>query len=158
MADIVFSRALVHHLEDLTAFAQEAVRLVRPGGSIIIQDRTMDDVAKPADPRHLRGYFFELFPRLFEVERTRRPEETEMAEALQVAANAEVDVRRLWEVRTMHESRQHVLADIGARKGRSILHDLDGDELEALVGHIAGRLPDGHIWEMDSWTLWIAHV
>src|SRR4051794_35653601 len=71
-ADVVFARALIHHLTDLGAFAREAARLLRPGGVLLVQDRTPDDVALPGSRNHPRGWFFEVFPRLLDVENGRR--------------------------------------------------------------------------------------
>ena len=71
--DIVFERALIHHLDDLGACFAEAHRLLGAGGRLIIKGRTPDDVALPGSPEHLRGYIFACFPRLLAVEAGRRP-------------------------------------------------------------------------------------
>src|SRR4051795_4431315 len=42
VADVVFERALIHHVPDLGAVAGEAARLLRRGGTVLIQDRTPD--------------------------------------------------------------------------------------------------------------------
>lgn len=157
-ADVVFARALVHHVGDLAAFAQEAVRIARPGGRIIIQDRTMEDVAQPPSSTHLRGYFFELFPRLLETERSRRPDQAAMSEALSTAGGHPVGIQRLWEVRAEHATCESLLSDLRSRKGRSILHELHDDELDALVSHVADRVPESDIQESDRWTLWTTGV
>ncbi|WP_448630941.1 class I SAM-dependent methyltransferase [Cellulomonas soli] len=60
--DIVFARALVHHVPDLRPVVAEARRLLRPGGHYLVQDRTMEDVDQPGSPDHPRGWFFEAFP------------------------------------------------------------------------------------------------
>lgn len=44
-ADIVFERALVHHVPDLVAVAAEAARVLRPGGTLLVQDRSAEDSA-----------------------------------------------------------------------------------------------------------------
>ena len=153
-AEVVFARALVHHVEDLFAFAHEAARIVRPGGHIIIQDRTIDDVEQPASSEHLRGYFFELFPRLLEIERSRRPDPSTMADTLRAVSGHPVQIQQLWEVRATHSSQEGLLRDLRSRKGRSILHELDDDALDSLATHIAGRVPQSGIQESDRWTLW----
>src|SRR3954470_601792 len=71
--NVVFERALIHHLKDYKACFAEAHRVLVPGGSLIVQDRTPDDVELPGSPEHVRGYFFERFPRLLAVELARRP-------------------------------------------------------------------------------------
>ena len=50
-ADVVFERALVHHIADLGPLIAEARRLLRPGGTYLVQDRTPDDVAVPGSAR-----------------------------------------------------------------------------------------------------------
>ncbi|WP_344640396.1 class I SAM-dependent methyltransferase [Kitasatospora cystarginea] len=65
-ADIVFERALVHHLDDLPTAFREARRVLAPGGTLIVQDRTIEDVRRPGSADHLRGWFFEFFPGLLE--------------------------------------------------------------------------------------------
>ena len=54
--DIVFERALIHHLQGCywPCFA-EAQRVLAPGGTLIVQDRTPDDVDLPGSAEHLRG-------------------------------------------------------------------------------------------------------
>src|SRR5262245_2640825 len=46
-ADIVFQRALIHHLRDYEPCFAEAWRVLAPGGTLIVQDRTPDDVRLP---------------------------------------------------------------------------------------------------------------
>src|SRR5260370_29979740 len=70
---IVFHRALIHHLRGYEACFAEARRVLVPGGRLIVQDRTPADVELPGSPEHLRGYFFERFPRLLAVETGRPP-------------------------------------------------------------------------------------
>ncbi|GAB3192227.1 class I SAM-dependent methyltransferase [Nesterenkonia suensis] len=162
-ADIVFSRALVHHLEDLSAFTREARRLLRPGGTLIIQDRTLDDVDQPADvdlpggARHLRGWFFQEFPRLRELEAARRPDVVALRQALQ-DCGAQVETSTVWEVRAEHPDREALIADLAGRTGRSILHELDDVELAHLVSVVRASLPEGPVIEADRWTLWTAEA
>ena len=155
-ADVVFERALVAHTPDLAAVAVEALRVLRPGGTYLVQDRTSDDVGQPASVTHPRGWFFEVFPRLLEVERQRRPHPALLAAALGGAGFEAVSATSLWEVRRRYEDRDAYLAEIGARTGRSILHELDDDELDHLVDQLRRRLPGGPLVERDRWTVWSA--
>ncbi|GAA3707290.1 class I SAM-dependent methyltransferase [Zhihengliuella alba] len=155
--DAVLQRALIHHVADLRAVFAEARRILRPGGSLIVQDRTMADVARPGSPEHPRGYFFERYPRLLEVERARRPR----AEGLQAAlAEAGFDVVRqhaLAEVRREYASVDELAGDLRSRTGRSILHELDDAELADLVDFVASKYPDAaRPRETDHWTVWTA--
>ncbi len=152
--DVVFERALVHHVPDLGAVVAEARRLLRPGGRYVVQDRTADDVRQPAGPRHPRGYLFEVFPRLLEVELARRPDPAALGAAMR-GAGFEVTTQALWELRAVHPDRDAYLAEIRLRKGRSILHELDDCEITRLVDVLADRLPAGEpVVGTDRWTLW----
>jgi ubiquinone/menaquinone biosynthesis C-methylase UbiE len=153
-ADLVFERALVHHVPDLGAAATEAFRLLRPGGVLLIQDRTPDDVARPGSATHPRGWLFEVFPRLLEVENGRRPVASVVADELTSAGFGEVTTTSLWEVRRRYADREDYLVEIAARTGRSILHELTDDELAHLVEELRCRLPAGPLVEQDRWTIW----
>jgi ubiquinone/menaquinone biosynthesis C-methylase UbiE len=155
-ADVVFERALVHHIADLGPVVAEARRLLRPGGSYLVQDRTPDDVAVPGSPEHPRGWFFEVFPRLLEIENGRRRSADAVAGELVAAGFSDVTTSSLWEVRRRYASREDYLAEIRTRTGRSILHDLDDADLDHLVTELRRRLPDGPLVEQDRWTVWSA--
>lgn len=102
--DIVFERALVHHLPDLDAAFAEAARILVPGGTLIVQDRTMEDVQAPASPEHLRGYFFEVFPRLLDFERGRRPDREAVEAAMRRSGFTDVTATILAEPRRTYGS------------------------------------------------------
>lgn len=157
-ADVVFERALVHHVPDLGAVVAEAVRLLRPGGAYVVQDRTMDDVRLPGSPRHPRGYLVERFPRLLEVEGRRRPDAAGLA-ALLRAEGLDVRTSTVWETRAVHPDRETYLQEIRERRGRSVLHELDDAEIGLLVDLLAERLPAGApVREADRWTLWVGRA
>ncbi|MGY2076036.1 class I SAM-dependent methyltransferase [Blastococcus sp. SYSU DS0828] len=155
-ADVVFERALVHHTPDPSAVAAEAFRLLRPGGTYLVQDRTADDVAQPGSPGHPRGWLFEVFPRLLDVEDRRRPDPVEFLATLTAAGFGDVGTTSLWEVRRRYPGPESYLAEITARTGRSILHELTDGELAELVQALRTRLPDGPLEEADRWTVWSA--
>jgi SAM-dependent methyltransferase len=155
-ADVVFERALIHHVPDLGAVAAEAARLLRPGGVLLVQDRTPEDVAQPGSLAHPRGWLFEIFPRLLEVEKGRRPTADAVSKALTADGFDHVATTSLWEIRRRYADREDYLAEIASRTGRSILHELDDVELARLVEELRGRVPDGPLVEQDRWTLWRA--
>jgi ubiquinone/menaquinone biosynthesis C-methylase UbiE len=159
-ADIVFERALIHHLDrdQLGRCAAEAYRLLRPTGCYLIQDRTMEDIRQPASPTHLRGYVFQRFPRLFEVEARRRPDTPLVKAALGHAGFAKVEAKVLWETRKTYHDFAGLAEDLRARRGRSILHELNDSELDELI-HYIGRRIQFHvpIIDRDRWTVWLAH-
>ncbi|HLR44881.1 MAG TPA: class I SAM-dependent methyltransferase [Brevibacterium sp.] len=160
-ADLVLQRALIHHLADPSVAFAEARRILKPGGTLLVQDRTMADVMVPASAQHLRGWFFELFPRLVDVEAARRPSGDEVDAWLREAGLAVVGHHRLSERRSTYANLQELNADLRARTGRSILHELTDEELTRLVdeicGNIADSVSDGEpIHEIDHWTVWEA--
>lgn len=153
--DIVFERALIHHLTDYSACFREARRLLRTGGNYIIQDRTPDDVRLAGSPDHLRGYFFECFPKLLDTEMGRRPTESAVSGVLQDAGFKPPQVITVWETRKHYQTFQELSKDLLGRTGRSILHNLTDRELTQLVDFIGQRIaPDTSITERDRWTIW----
>jgi SAM-dependent methyltransferase len=155
-ADVVFERALVHHTPDLAAVVAEARRLLRPGGVHLVQDRSRADSSQPGSASHPRGWFFEVFPHLTDVEDGRRPSPERLGQVLGAGGFSNVSTTSLWEVRRRHDDREDYLAEIARRTGRSILHHLTDAELEHLVVQLRRRLPAGPVIEQDRWTLWRA--
>lgn len=156
LADIVFARALVHHLPDASALATEMFRLLRPGGIAIVQDRTSEDATLAGSPTNPRGYLFDVFPRLTEVEGRRRHDVDDVVAAFAGAGFTDVATQPLWETRRRYENSEQYLTEIAGRTGRSILHELSDVELAELVEYLRGRLAPGELIERDRWTLWTA--
>ncbi|WP_088318987.1 bifunctional 2-polyprenyl-6-hydroxyphenol methylase/3-demethylubiquinol 3-O-methyltransferase UbiG [Kineosporia sp. R_H_3] len=155
-ADLVLSRAVVHHLADLDGFAREAYRLLAPGGRLVVQDRTPADVDEPGGPDHLRGYLLEAFPRLRAVEAGRRPSAAALTEVLRRNGFDPVTTSSLHEVRRVHTGVEAYATELRARTGRSILHELDDAELDGFCATLRATLPPGPVVERDRWTLWHA--
>jgi SAM-dependent methyltransferase len=154
-ADIVFERALIHHLKDYDACCREAARLLIKGGRMIIQDRTPEDVSLPGSPEHIRGYFFECFPRLLETEKARRPTNQAVEGALGSSGFGGLQTVTVWETRRRYDDFRGLAADLKGRVGRSILHALGDAELNELVDFIGQRLPANvPVVEKDRWTIW----
>jgi hypothetical protein len=116
----------------------------------------MDDVAQPGTADHPRGWLFDLFPRLIDVENGRRADSAQVGAALTAAGFGHITTTTLWEVRRRYADREDYLSEIAARTGRSILHDLSNDDLAGLVEELRRRIPDGPLVERDRWTLWRA--
>lgn len=155
--DLVFQRALVHHLQETTPAFEEARRLLVPGGTLMIQDRTMADVLTPGSTEHLRGYFFERFPRLANFESKRRPEAETIEIALRTAGFSEVETRSIAERRRTYNDISELVMDLSARTGRSILHELSDQELQNLIDYIVGKFNGKEsVDEIDHWTIWTA--
>ncbi|HEY7023100.1 MAG TPA: class I SAM-dependent methyltransferase [Ktedonobacterales bacterium] len=154
-ADLVYERALLHHLADLPACAAEAYRLLAPGGLYLAQDRTPDDIQLPATTEHLRAYFHERYPRLLEVELRRRPRSEDVLAALRGASLAQIETRSIWETRRVYATFDELADDLRQRVDRSILHELSDAELADLIEYIRKRLPEqGPYPDVSRWTLW----
>jgi ubiquinone/menaquinone biosynthesis C-methylase UbiE len=154
-ADIVYERALLHHVADIPAAVCEAYRLLAPGGLYLAQERTPDDLRIPGAPNHIRAYFHERFPRLLDVELRRRPSSATMRDALAGAGFADVRQSAFWEVRRVYRDAEEMAADLVARTDRSILHELGDAELAELIAYVRERVPSsGPITDSSRWTLW----
>lgn len=156
-ADIVFARALIHHLHDLEAFFAEVSRLLVSGGICLVQDRTLEDVRLPGTSSHIRGFFFESFPRLMEKEQGRRPDAATVKKAMNDNGLITGDAWPVWEVRRVYEQWADLETDLLARTGRSLLHELSEEELGQMVAYIKGKMAgEEQIVEQDRWTFWIS--
>lgn len=160
--DLVLLRAVIHHFsaEKTAEVFKESHRLLRPGGWIVVQDRTPEDCRLPGGPDHLRGYLFERFPRLMEEENRRRPHLHGLERSLQEAGFHMVKTRRFWETRKVFLNFRELEKDFLGRIGRSILHRLSDEELRSLVGFTKEELTRQGVTapfpDRDRWTLWIA--
>jgi ubiquinone/menaquinone biosynthesis C-methylase UbiE len=158
--DVILERALIHHLnqEDLAACFAEALRTLKPGGKLIIQDRTPEDCLLAGSQTNIRGYFFERYPRLIPIEVERRYTNPMVLDALHQAGFRLIEKRQLWETRQFYDNFVALEQELKARTGRSILHELTDEELSDLTQYIRRRL-DGDkqtIVEQDRWTIWSA--
>ncbi|MEQ2528318.1 class I SAM-dependent methyltransferase [Robertmurraya yapensis] len=155
--DFLLERALIHHLDDLSGCFEEAYRLLKNNGYLIIQDRTPEDCLLKGDASHIRGYFFEQFPKLIEKETNRRHQIKKVREMLRDSGFREIQEFKLWETRKVYAHKTKLLEDLRDRTGRSILHELNDIELESLINFIDGQIPNENtIVEKDRWTIWKA--
>ncbi len=157
--DVILERALIHHLQQdyLPACFTEVYRLLKPGGTLIIQDRTAEDCLRPGSNTYIRGYFFERYPKLIEKEIARRHENKPILQALLHAGFQGVNEEKLWETRATYPDLDALSQDLLARTGRSILHELTDEELLDLVSYIREQLRgQTEIVEQDRWTIWSA--
>lgn len=158
--DLILQRALIHHLTELDRCFHEAYRLLSPGGLLMIQDRTPEDCLLPGSSSHIRGYFFEKFPRLAAKEISRRHDGTQVRTALEQAGFERIREASLWEIRQQYTDVQELREDLLSRKGRSILHELNEGELVQLADYVEKKLAtvSGRpIVEQDRWTIWLAN-
>lgn len=157
---IVLERALIHHLqtEELKDCFTEALRILKPGSTLIVQDRTPEDCLLPGSQTNIRGYFFARYPRLAKIDVARRHTNATVQTALHEAGFRQVEKRQLWETRQIYANFAALEEDLKTRAGRSILHELSDDELKDLIDYIHRQLEsdDQTIVEQDRWTLWSA--
>lgn len=160
--DVILERALIHHInakDDLKACFAEAYRLLKAGGTFVVQDRTGEDCLLQGSRKHIRGYFFSYFPRLANKEIARRHSSEAVQNALRQVGFQQIEERKLWETRKTYSSVDGLKEDLLSRAGRSILHDLTDGEVEELANHVQRQLADSpqkHIIEQDRWTIWSA--
>jgi SAM-dependent methyltransferase len=157
-ADIVFQRALVHHLgpQAKESNAAEVMRLLREGGLFAAQDRTIEDALSAAPEHWIRATLFEVFPRLVNFEEARRPSRQEYSNILAKAGFVRIKDLRYDEVRKTYSSFDALRDEILCRKGKSILFELTDSELERYCEHLRSRAPSGPLVERDLWTVWLA--
>ncbi|MEX6156193.1 class I SAM-dependent methyltransferase [Providencia manganoxydans] len=155
--DIVFERALIHHLTDYQSNFKEVHRILADNGYFIIQDRTLENITLPGDERHLRGFFFECFPRLIDIEAKRRPTQMQVEDALEKSGFELISSQTFCEPRQVYHSFNALEKDIQERTGRSILYELDDDEIALLIKKLKLHLSDQTtILEQDYWNIWLA--
>ncbi|WP_127533801.1 class I SAM-dependent methyltransferase [Paenibacillus kobensis] len=156
--DVVLERALIHHLPELSPCFNEAYRLLDVGGTLIVQDRTPEDCLLAGSSNHIRGYLFEKFPSLAQVEADRRHASHSVIEALKAAGFRRVDEFQFWETRRVYAHFDLLADDLLKRTGRSILHEISDEELKELVEYIRKQLgvQAAPIVEQDRWTVWKA--
>jgi len=157
---IVLEHALIHHLqaEELRDCFAEALRILKPGSTLIVQDRTPEDCLLPGSNTHIRGYFFDRYPRLAQIEVARRHTNATVQNALREAGFRIIEKRQLWETRQIYIDFAALESDLKARTGRSILHELSDNELQDLITYIHSQLESDTqpIVEQDHWTIWSA--
>lgn len=80
-----------------------------------------------------------------------------MTESLQEVGFQEISELKLWETRQVYTNKEQLLADLQGRVGRSLLHELNDNQLSTLLEDIRNAITtEGSIMEKDRWTIWIA--
>jgi ubiquinone/menaquinone biosynthesis C-methylase UbiE len=156
--DLAFERALIHHLTIVQQQknANEVYRILRPGGTAIIQDRTFEDVLSAKPAFWIRSTLFELFPSLVEFERSRRPNAEAYTCVLQEAGFSEVNREIFIETRKTHSDFALLRSEILQRKGKSILFELTDPELDDYCNKLVEKSQSKKLAECDQWSIWSA--
>ncbi|MFP4910680.1 hypothetical protein [Providencia hangzhouensis] len=117
----------------------------------------MENVTLPGGEQHLRGFFFECFPKLIDVEAKRRPTQKQVETELQQNGFKLVSSQVFCETRRIYDNFSSLEQDISARTGRSILHELDDNQITFLVNTLRHHLSHlSPIIEQDYWHIWVA--
>lgn len=152
--DVILMRALTHHFTDLSPLLHEARRVLRSNGQLIIQNRTEKDCFLPGSAQHVRGYLYERFPHLKQVEIDRRHSSTHMHKVLTTAGFHSMTEQTFWEVRARYPNFNAFASAMRSRHGRSILHKLCDEELESFIHYVRNETGDVAIEDQDRWTVW----
>ena len=156
MFDNVVERALIHHFVSLDRNFREVFRVLKPHGTLWLQDRTVEDALQPPSEEHIRGFYMIFDKKLRDTEVERRRHEGAIVGALQSAGFRDVRCEKVHELRKTFQSPEELREEILTRRGRSILHGLDDQALEQLADFVLERISNWPVNERDTWTVWVA--
>jgi ubiquinone/menaquinone biosynthesis C-methylase UbiE len=154
IADLVVERAVIHHMSSLDENFAEILRVLKPGGSVWVQDRTHSDLLRRPSVHHLRGYYLQYFPQLKELELRRRYDLDVVLTCLTDAGFRRVRAVKLVETRKVFQNAVELREEIVSRRGRSVLHALSDAELEYLATRTVEHIRRWPVVERDRWTVW----
>lgn len=156
--DIVFERALIHHLTatERGSNLDELKRILRRSGTLAIQDRTFEDVVSDSPNHWIRATLFKCFPKLLEFEKSRRPTKSNYSALVKSKNFSETDTITFSEVRKVYTVFEDLEEEILTRKGKSILFELNDRELQRYCSSLRKISLDKKLEEIDKWTIWIA--
>jgi ubiquinone/menaquinone biosynthesis C-methylase UbiE len=154
--DNVVERALIHHFVSLDRNFHEVLRVLKPHGTLWLQDRTVEDALQPPSEEHLRGFYMIFDERLRNTEIERRRHGEDIVGALRSLGFRDIWSEKVHELRKVYQSPEELREEIVTRRGRSILHGLDDQELEQLADFVLGQISNWPVHERDTWTVWVA--
>lgn len=155
-ADIVFIRAVLHHLDDHEAFATEAARLLRPGGKLIIQDWTKANHDHDGSNAYPIGHQMDLLPNIREHRDGHALSAAEVYAILEDAGLDDVREREAWEIRYTYPSAKEYIATLEDGKERRFLRHNTEDEILDMIDGLRDLLGPGEVIDQDHWTIWTA--
>lgn len=154
--DNVVERALIHHFVHLDRNFHEVFRVLKPHGTLWLQDRTVEDALQPPSQEHIRGFYMIFDEKLRNTEIERRRYAEDIVVALRSVGFRNVRSEKVRELRKVFQSPAELREEILTRRGRSILHGLDDQELERLADFVLDQISDWPVHERDTWTVWVA--
>ena len=157
-ADIVFERALIHHLtpDEQLKNAQECYRLLIVGGCLSVQDRTLEDVVDTNPDAWIRTTLIEAFPRLVDFERQRRPSRRDYEDILINSGFNNIKTLTYAEIRKRYDAFDVLEQEIMSRKGKSTLFELNDTELRQYCDLLSEKSQTRELIECDRWTVWLS--
>lgn len=129
---------------------------MRTDGLLCVQDRTFEDALSDAAEFWIRATLFELFPKLADFEKCRRPDRDAYSGLLDRAGFKSVHADVFAETRRRYASFDELRAEILARKGKSILFELTDTELTHYCAALEAKSRTHPLIEVDCWTVWLA--
>lgn len=157
-ADIIFERALVHHLSSTEQYqnAIECRRILKPNGILAVQDRAIEDIEDTNPKAWIRSTLIQAYPHLIEFEKARRPSRSTYLEVLKQSGFSKIEIIPFMEVRKQYHSFDSLRKEIMTRKGKSILFQLSDKELGTYCDLLDAKANTNNLVECDLWTIWIA--
>jgi ubiquinone/menaquinone biosynthesis C-methylase UbiE len=160
--DFVLLRALVQELppDQIRACFIEAYRLLKPGGLVLVQDQTPEDILEPGSETHVWGYLFTRYPRLVDQRVLARFKREEVRQALQDVGFNDLQQRKLWETRGVYPDSAALAEELVAYVRSSPLYEMGEAQASELLAYTAflqehlARHKQGEIVAQECWTLW----
>jgi ubiquinone/menaquinone biosynthesis C-methylase UbiE len=160
--DFVLMRALLQELPPgtLRACLIEAYRLLKPGGLLLVQDQTPEDLLQPGSKTHVWGYLFTRYPRLVDQRVLARFKREEVHRSLKDVGFEDVQQRTLWETRGVYPNGEALAAELVASLTHSPLYEMDEEQTNELLAYIAfleehlAQQQESEIVAQECWTLW----
>jgi ubiquinone/menaquinone biosynthesis C-methylase UbiE len=163
--DIVFMRALLRDLRptELRPCFIEAYRLLKPGGSLLIQDQTPEDLLEPGSKTHIWGYLFARYPRLVDQRVLARCQREEVRQIMQDVGFRDIQQRALWETRGVYPNSSALAEELVSYVLNAPPSEMSEEEVNELLAYIAfleehlaqqEQTHGGEIIAQECWTLW----
>ncbi|HET8909979.1 MAG TPA: methyltransferase domain-containing protein [Ktedonobacteraceae bacterium] len=159
--DVVMERDILHQYppEEIHRCLEEAYRLLKPGGLLIIQERMSDDRSLPGSKTHLHGYFFSRYPKLRTREFIRSANADSVKHILQILGYQHIQERKYWQIDETYPNLNSLAESLLSHNQQVLEQNLSDEDLESLATYITYleeqmQQDDGaEIISKDRWTI-----
>lgn len=159
--DVVMQRDILHRYtqEEIHRCLEEAYRLLKPGGLLIIQERMSDDRLLPGSRTHLHGYLFARYPKLRNREFVRSANSDTVKYTLQMLGFQQLEERKYWQLGESYPSLNSFAETLLSQNQQALQQNLSDEELEGIATYITyleEQMPqdDGaEIVSQNRWTI-----